>query len=125
MLMALTANAQYPDRPQYPDQQRDYRYSHDRDHDRLFDRLRSDLDRASAGTLPFTGDKNRVNMARERVNDCQRMLASGNFDRRMFENTVASLRRVIDMNRLSDENRNLLRDDIGDLHRVAERMGGY
>jgi hypothetical protein len=60
----------------------------------MIDRIRGDLDRAHAGTVPFTADRNRVARARDQVSDSQRSLASGDYDRRQFDDTIASIQRV-------------------------------
>lgn len=92
------------------------------DHNRVFDRARSDLDRASDLSLPFTADRNRVVTARAEITECQRILASGDYDRRQFDDAISAVQRVADMNRLSDRNRDFLRDDVRDLQRIQARL---
>ena len=119
LLMTLTASAQYYPRPE----QREYQDDRDvRDHGRVFDRVRGDLDRAQAGALPFTADRTRLMRAREEVNDCQRMLSAGDYDRRQFDEAVVAVQRVAQLNRLSDYTRDNLYDDIRDLRRVQSRF---
>jgi hypothetical protein len=124
-LMSLTASAQY--QPQYPPPP-DPRYQVQDQREvqaqgRLFDRIRGDLDRARAGTIPFTADRNRVSMAQDMVNDCQRALANGEYDRRQFDDTVASIQRVADMDRLTDTTRSYLLDDARQLRDLEYRLG--
>ena len=121
LFMTLTASAQYPQEPRYPTQ--DQREA--QDHNRLFDRIRMDLDHAHEGTLPFTTDRNRVNMAQTQINECQREINMGQYDRRVFDQAVSSMQRVVDLNRLSDQSRSYLSDDIRELSRLQSRLEGY
>jgi len=118
ILMTLTASAQA--QPQY-DQNQERREV--RDQDRIFDHLRGDLDRARASTMPMTPDRDRVIRADERVNECQRRVNSGTYDRRDFDTAIAAVQQVADMNRLPDEDRRLLSDDIQSLTRLRDRLG--
>jgi len=92
------------------------------DHDRLFDRVLGDLDRAHAGALPMSADRSRVNIAQDAVTRYQRLVANGDYDRRQFEDTVAAIQRVADLNRISDQSRNNLLDDMHDLRRLQESL---
>jgi hypothetical protein len=122
LLMTLTANAQY--QPRY-DSRYDYRYTQDeratQTNHRILDRTRDDLDNATSVALPFTGDRSRAVRAREEINECRELLASGDYDRRQFDQAVAAIQRVVDMNRMSDRNRDNLRDDIRDLRDLQAR----
>ena len=118
LMMTLTASAQYQPRRDYQDRDR----IQDPYHDRLFERLRSDLDRAHASTVPETAERDRVIRAEERVDEYQRMINSGDFDRRMFDATIAAVQQVVDMNRLPDDSRGLLVDDIRALSRLEGQL---
>lgn len=124
LLLTLTASAQYPQRPPepYPYQVQDEREA--RQTDRLFDRLRGDLDSAHAGTLPYSADRNRVMVARDRVEDCQRAVNAGDYDRRLFDDTIVAIQRVVDLNRLSDRTHNYLADDLNQLRSMRARLEG-
>jgi hypothetical protein len=121
LLFGLTAYA-LPPRQDYPTRYQDQDRRADQDHDRLFDRIRTDIDRAQAEAMPFTADHNRLVEAKVRVNDCQRMLSDGHYDRRTFDFTVTSVQRVIDLNRLSERNHDYLADDVQALRRVQSDM---
>lgn len=114
------ANAQ--DRP------RDDRYAQAQDerealsHDRVFERLRADLDRVDSMALPFSGDRDRVATARRQVNECQRVLSEGHYDRELFGAAVAAVERVADIDRLSDRARTYLTDDIHQLRDLQSRL---
>jgi hypothetical protein len=120
----LAANAQYQPRTvqyQYQDrEQRDDRYN-----DRLFDRVRGDLERAHASTLPFSADRSRVTEAEQLVNACERRVNSGDFDRRDFYQAINAMQRVADMNRLSDRNRDDILGDARELREMQGRLLGY
>jgi len=118
MLLALTARAQYQPRTEY-----EVRHEA-REHAWLFDRARTDLDRAESFTVPFTGDRDRVVRARREVNECQRDVATGEDDRQTFGEAIAAIQRVVDLNHLPDRNRALLADDINALRDLQARLEG-
>ena len=119
LFCGLTANAQY--QPQYPNRYEQYpnRYEqrrHDiQEQNRLFDRVRADLDQAASSFTNGPGDRFRLNAARQQVNDIQNLVSSGNFDERELQQAIGALRRVVNNNRLSDRTRD-------DLERDLERM---
>ena len=122
LLLLPLAAASAQDRP------RDERYAQAQDereamsHDRVFERLRTDLDRVDAMALPFSGDRDRVGVARRQVSECQRVLAEGHYDRELFESTISAVQRVADMDRLSDRTRTYLTDDIHQLRDLQSRL---
>jgi len=111
---------QYRPRPDSSYQVQDQREA--QDHGRLFDRVRADLDRAHGGTLPSTADRSRVNIAQDAISRCQRSVAVGEYDQRQFEDSITAIQRVTDLNRLSDQSRNNLLDDMHDLRRLQESL---
>jgi hypothetical protein len=118
LLSGLTANAQF-----YP---RD-RYDQDagRDYARLMDRVRTDLDRAQAGTLPFTADRVRVERALEQLNGFQRRMSAGDYDRRDLEEAIVAVQRVTDNNRnLSVYDRDYLSSDVNRLRDYQAVLDG-
>ncbi len=121
VLFALTANAQ-PPRQDDPNRYQDRDRRVDQDHDRIFDRVRADLDRVQAETQPFTAEHDRLVQAKLRVNECQRMLNDRNYDRRTFDYTVGSIQRVVELNRLSERNHDYLTDDIQALRSVQSEF---
>jgi hypothetical protein len=123
LLLTMNANAQYQPRPLYPDTTQDQREADGQN--RLFDRVRTDLGQVHAGTLPMSTDRSRVNLALDQLNECQRAVNSGDYDRRLFDQTISSVQRVIDLNRLTDQSRNYLVDDIRSLSRLQSQLEGY
>jgi hypothetical protein len=114
LLSGLTANAQF--RPRIEE-----RFDRDpgRDYGRLMDRIRIDLDRAEASTLPFTADRIRVDRALEQVNAFQRRMNAGDYDRRDLDDAIVALQRV------ADGNRNLSVYERDDLASDVSRMRDY
>jgi len=123
LLMAMTASAQYQPRSmdRYQPVQ-DERQVMDQNH--VFDQIRDDLDRIHTFTLPFTPDRNRVNIAREQVNDCQQAVNSGDYDRQTFNQTIDAIQRVVDLNHLTDQSRGNLVSDIRELSHMEARLEG-
>jgi hypothetical protein len=121
LLFGLTANAQYRPRGDAGYQDRDeYR---DRERARFLDRVRADLDRAEATTVPFTGDRARIERAREEVNAVQRKLEAGVYDRRELDDAIVAVQRVVDDNHmLSDSNRDFLAADLNHMRDFRSRI---
>src|SRR6266478_1111717 len=84
LLLGTTASAQYRPRDEFRYQDRERR-------ERFFDQLRSDLYTAERGTLPFTGDRNRIERARQEVSALERQMDSGIYDRREFDETIRAV----------------------------------
>jgi hypothetical protein len=123
LLMGMTASAQYQPRPLSPQETQDQREA--QDPDRIFDRVRTDLGRIRADASPFSADSDRLTVAIQQLNQCQRVVAAGEYDRRMFYQTVASIQRVMDLNRLTDQSRSYLGDDVSAMNRLQARLEGY
>jgi hypothetical protein len=96
-------------------------YEH-RDQAQFLDRVRADLDRAEAATLPDTGDRGRINAVRDEVNMFSRRLADGNYDRAALDNAISGMQRVVDINRMSDRTRDMMSDDLARLRDMRVRM---
>jgi hypothetical protein len=123
LLMGTAASAQYQPRPISAQEMQDRQEAQDQD--RIFDRARTDLDRIHADASPFSPDRDRVTIAIQQVNQCQRAVTAGEYDRRVFYQTVASIQRVMDLNRLTDQSRSYLGDDLRAMNRLQARLEGY
>jgi len=123
LLMGMTASAHY--RPRAIDAQDIQDQREIREQDRTFERVRTDLDRIHSEALPFSTDRDRVTVAMQLLNQCQRAVNAGDYDRRTFDQTVASIQRVIELNRLSDDSRSYLGDDVRAMSRLQARLEGY
>jgi hypothetical protein len=115
-LTALTANAQYQPRQDYPYQTQDRRDA------RMFDQVRGDLDLAATTALPTSGDRSRVAIAREQVTGLQRAIENGEADRLTFGETTSAIQRVVDLNRLTDRDRSYLVNDMNQLRDLQARL---
>lgn len=126
MLLPLTASAQYPAPPQGSDREQAQERSEARENDRIFDRIRNDLDHAHTGLMPgvFNPERSRVALARKKAEDCRRAIDDGQYDRRLFDEAVDAVQKVIDLNRLSDKTRNFLVDDVTQLRTLQVRLNG-
>jgi len=86
----------------------------------LFARVRQDLDYVSR--YSFRGDdRYRLDRTYRELDDLQRDYASGRWDRRSLEDVIQALGRVVDDNRLSPRDRDILRDDVNRLRDLRER----
>jgi hypothetical protein len=88
---------------------------------RLFERVRTDLDRAGDKAIPFTGDRGRVNRAKESLNDLQRKFDAGRFDERELSEVIDSVQWVVKDNLvMSARDRDVLSDDLARLREFRE-----
>ena len=117
LMGGVAANAQVYGRGGY-DNGRVYgefgRYPDDR-YDRgggLFDRVRADLDRAESTYYTSGGDHRRFNKVREELSEFQGKWANGRFDRHELDDVIGTLQRVVNDNRLSYRDRDVLQDDL-------------
>jgi hypothetical protein len=121
---ALTLGAQ-----QYPQQYQprsDYYQRSDRYEERneMLNRVRTDLDNAEAHTIPFTGDRWRIDRAKDSMNEFQRDLNNGHYDRAALDRTIDSMQRVVDGNRLPYRWQQALNSDTNRLRDLQSRLEG-
>jgi hypothetical protein len=126
LLAGLTAaNAQYRPRGD-PGYYQDRDEDRDREGARFLDRVRADLDRAEATTVPFTGDRARIDRAREEVNAVQRKLEAGIFDRRELDDAIISVQHVLNDNRvMSDSTRDFLAADLNHMRDFRSQIESW
>ncbi|HTT64363.1 MAG TPA: hypothetical protein VMG35_21075 [Bryobacteraceae bacterium] len=72
--------------------------------------------------MPLTPDRHRLAVAREELNECQHAVATGEYDTQTFNEAIATIQRVIDLNRLSGRNRSFLVDDVTALRDLQMRL---
>jgi hypothetical protein len=120
LLFGLVAQAQYG--PRYGGDYPNYGQREAREHGWIFDRVRGDLDRAEASTLPFSGDRNRIERARVELNELQSSWNAGENNWREFNEAVTALQRVMDVNRMSDRTRDFLAGDLNRLRDMRSRL---
>ena len=116
LLFGLTAGmAQDRDRDHDRDDSwyrtRDTFYHGDQWRAHMFQRVREDLNRVESVT--FRGrDEFRIARTEQELNDLQNKLASGQYDQPELDRVVAGLQRVVESNRLSPRDRDMLNDDL-------------
>jgi hypothetical protein len=88
--------------------------------DRIFERVREDLDQIQHVTWPGRGDEYRLERTKQSLNELQGQMARGHFDDRQLDEVLRSLDRVKDDNRLAPRDREILQDDIHRLRDLRE-----
>ncbi|MEO8050543.1 MAG: hypothetical protein ABI833_09030 [Acidobacteriota bacterium] len=91
----------------------------------FFQRVREDLDHATSGAFPFTGDRARLDRTKFELNELQQKLAQGYFDERELDETMASLQAVVEGNRLAPDDRAMLTDDLNRMRDFRTRHDDY
>jgi len=91
----------------------------------LFQRIRQDLDHATSGAFPFTGDRARLDRTRMALDELQQKLARGFYDERQLDETMAALQAVVDGNRLAPPDRAMLTDDLNRMRDFRMRHDDY
>ncbi len=122
LFMTMPAQAQQTG-PEYSYHQNQYQREAT-SHDRLFDQMRDDLSLASTTATPFSGDRDRVAIARDQLDQLQHVVDTGEYDGLTFSQTISAMQRVVDLNRMTDRNRDYLVNDIGQLRNLEAQLGG-
>ena len=86
----------------------------------MFQRVREDLDRVQSTTFPGGRDDFRINRTKQELNELQGKLASGQYDQTELDEVIGALQRVIDSNKLSSRDRDVLSDDMARLREYRE-----
>jgi len=92
---------------------------------RMFERVRDDVDHVQSTTFPASRDEFRLVRVKEELGDLQNKLASGQYDERELDEVVHSLRRVVDSNRLSGRDRDMLNEDLGHLREYRDHHSDW
>ncbi len=91
----------------------------------FFQRIRQDLDHATSGAFPFTGDRARLDRTRMELDELQQKLARGFYDERQLDETMAAMQAVVDGNRLAPPDRAMLTDDLNRMRDFRTRHDDY
>jgi hypothetical protein len=92
----------------------------------LFDRVRADIDHVQAMTPVFSGDEFRLARTKQELSELQRSAAAGKFDQdRDLDDVITALQRVVSDNRMSERDRDMLRDDLNRLREFKEHHDRY
>jgi hypothetical protein len=105
LMIAGVAMAQYSNRP-YAD--RDF----GRRDRTLFDRVRMDLDRASAYPYASRADRKRFDEARRELFDFESRLDRGRYNKHELNSAIDRIERVVSHNSLDARDRGALADDV-------------
>jgi hypothetical protein len=91
----------------------------------LFDRVRNDLEHVRSVTYPRGGDEYRLERTQQELNELQGKLAAGRYDERELDDVIGAMQRVLQDNRLSRRDRDLLADDLDRLRDFRARHDRY
>jgi hypothetical protein len=91
----------------------------------LFQRVREDLDHVQSATFPFGGDQFRLASTRHELDELQSKLAAGRYDERELDDVIGALQRVVQDNRMSGRDRDVLADDLNRLRDFRTRHDSY
>jgi hypothetical protein len=87
----------------------------------FFQRVREDVEHLEHSTIPFTGDRARLTRTANELNELQGKLAQGRYDERQLDDVMAALSSVVQNNRLSERDRDILNDDLRRMREFRER----
>jgi hypothetical protein len=111
------------------DQDRDHaQYQSDRDRffqgeawrGNLFQRVREDVEHVQRSTFPFTGDQSRLSRTILELNELQGKLSAGRYDEHELGDVMEALTWVLQSNRLSPRDRDVLTDDLNRMREYRE-----
>ena len=92
---------------------------------RLFQKVREDLDHVQSVTFPSGGDQFRFASTRHELDELQSKLAAGRYDEQELDEVIEALQRVVQDNRMSARDRDLLADDLNRLLDFRARHDSY
>jgi hypothetical protein len=105
--------------------ERDEWFRQDNWRTRLFERVRNDLDHVQSVTFPMGGDQYRLARTKQELNQLQDKLAAGRYDERELDDVIAAMQKVLEDNRLSRRDRDLLTDDLNRMRDFRARHDRY
>jgi len=91
----------------------------------LFQRVREDLDHVRLATFPSGGDQFRLASTRQELDELQSKLAAGRYDERELDDVIGALQRVVQDNRMTARDRDVLADDLNRLRDFHARHDSY
>ena len=91
----------------------------------FFQRVREDLDHATSGAFPFTGDRARLARTQTELDELQQKLSRGFFDVRQLDDVTSSMQAVLQANRLAPDDRAMLTDDLSRVRDFRVRHDEY
>jgi hypothetical protein len=91
----------------------------------LFQRIREDVEHLQHSTFPFTGDQSRLSRTIFELNELQGKLSKGRYDEHELNDVLYALTSVLQNNRLSAQDRDVLTDDLNRLREFRDRHEDY
>ena len=104
---------------------RDDRFRGENGRGQFFQRLREDLDHVRAETFPLGGDQFRLSRTLQQLDELQSKLAAGRYDERQLDDVIGAMQRVVQDNRMSGRDRDVLSDDLNRLRDFRARHDSY
>ncbi len=86
----------------------------------LFQRVREDVEHLQRSTFPFTGDQSRLSRTILELNELQGKLSQGRYDEHELGDVMDALNSVLQNNRLSGRDRDILTDDLSRMRELRE-----
>lgn len=86
----------------------------------LFQRVREDLNQVQSTTFPGPRDEFRIARTKQELGELQSKLADNRYDQPQLDEVIAGLQRIIDSNKLSARDRDMLADDVSRLRDYRE-----
>lgn len=86
----------------------------------LFQRVREDVEHLQHSTFPFTGDQSRLSRTVFELNELQGKLTQGRYDEHELGDVMEALTAVLQNNRLSARDRDVLTDDLSRMRQFRE-----
>ena len=87
---------------------------------RLFERVRDDLDHVQSTTFPVSTDEFRIVRTKQELGELQEKLAGGRYDQPELDQVIAAMQRVVNSNKLSPRDRDMLNDDLSRMREYRE-----
>jgi len=91
----------------------------------LFQRVREDLDQVQTTTFPGGRDEFRIARTKQELGDLQSKLAENRYDQPQLDNVIAGVQRIIDSNKLSARDRDMLADDVSRMRDYREHHADW
>jgi hypothetical protein len=92
---------------------------------RLFQRVRDDLNEVQSSTFPVSRDELRIVRTKEELGQLQEKLADHRYDAGQLDEVIAGVQRVIDSNRLSNRDRDMLSDDVARMREYRDHHDNW
>jgi hypothetical protein len=126
LLMGLMANAQ--DRQRIVIIEKEYHQAARDDNwwrGRLFQHVRDDLNHVQAVTSPFSADEYRLTQVKNELNELQTKLIEKRYDQPELDDVISAMERVVNDNRLTSADRDMLKEDLDRLRQFRDHHEGY